>query len=558
MKKILVLIIFLGAATGGFAQYIAEHVSNKSIYEFLDELAAQKVIELNSAVKPYSRIFIAQKLAEADAAKAQLPQVMQKELSFYKDAYRMEMDKDTVLKWKQTFNIFKKKPHIATSTHPFGFHYKDSRMTFSIKPVYSYNWFVNANGNAYHSYGGAEAYATFKGLGIYASLRDNFVSKLFEEPTYFTQRTGAAYKKNEGDRGGADFSEMRAGITYAWKWGDVGLVKDHFVWGNNYNGSNIFSGRTPSFPHLRLHLNPVKWLDFNYVHGWLVSEVIDSAASYIDNGYRRWVYKPKYMAANMITITPFKRLNISLGNSIIYNDLGGVHAAYLIPVAFFKSMDHTVSHGIENQNSQMYIDVSSRQIKNLHLYGSLFVDEFSITRLRVKEEHNFLSWKGGFVVYNLPLKNSHFHFEFTQTTPLTFKHRINGTTFESNKYNLGHYLRDNSREVFLAFNYKPVPRLRTSISYTFAEHGNEYAYVRSAMVGKYPILDSITWKSSVVSLLAEYQFVNNCYVYVGYDISNIQTFDVEDKTAQEYMDLYTSAFFQGKTNTLRFGFNIGF
>jgi hypothetical protein len=34
----------------------------------------------------------------------------------------------------------------------------------------------------------------------------------------------------------------------------------------------------------RLSLYPVKWLEFNYIHGWLVSEVIDSARSYYTNG----------------------------------------------------------------------------------------------------------------------------------------------------------------------------------------------------------------------------------------------------------------------------------
>ena len=69
---------------------------------------------------------------------------------------------------------------------------------------------------------------------------------------------------------------MQGGVTYSWKWGNAGLVKDNLQWGNNYNGANIFGGNNPTFVQLRLHISPVKWFDFNYFHGWLNSMVVDS------------------------------------------------------------------------------------------------------------------------------------------------------------------------------------------------------------------------------------------------------------------------------------------
>ncbi len=166
--------------------------------------------------------------------------------------------------------------------------------------------------------------------------------------------------------------------------GSVGLVKDKLQWGNNYNGANIFGGNNPSFVQLRLHLNPVKWFDFNYFHGWLNSMVVDSARSYwVTNSYGtdyREVYHKKFIAANMFTFTPLNYLNISAGNSIVYTDID-LYPAYLIPVFFYKSVDHSVNSGINNMNSQMFFDISSRQIRHLHLYTSLFVDELSVKRI---------------------------------------------------------------------------------------------------------------------------------------------------------------------------------
>lgn len=556
-KKIIILILTLLTANSN-AQFIPEHISNKAIYSFLDELAGSRIIQLNSAVKPYSKEMITSKLSEAKLQKEKLTPRQQKELDFYLRAYRLENKSDTLLGWNEKLNLFKKNKHLATSTNPFGLHYKDSQFTFSARPIYGYQYFTNSKGRVFHTWGGAEAYATIKVLGIYASLRDNHESQLLARPTYFTQETGGNFKENEGGRAGGDYSEMRGGITYAWKWGDVGLVKDHFEWGDNYNGSNIFSGRTPSFAHLRLHLKPAKWIEFNYVHGWLISEVKDSARSYYNWGKMRWAYRQKFLAANMITVTPFKGLNISAGNSIIYADLGGIHPAYLIPVAFYKSIDHTLNHAIDNQNSQMFIDISSRQIRNLHLFLSVFIDEFSVTRLSVKEAHNFISWKTGMHLNRLPIKDLSLTAEYTRTTPITYKHYIPVCTFESNTYNLGHYLRDNSEEIFASLNYHPVVRLHTQLALTMARHGNEYVYDRRKDIDRLPFLTDNSWKSTQVSFKTDYQFMNNAYVFAAYCYSDVKGFDLDGKTAQYYLDLFTAPFYQGISHTLSFGFNLGF
>lgn len=70
-------------------------------------------------------------------------------------------------------------------------------------------------------------------------------------PGYLNDFPGYEYKESSG---GGDYSDSRGGIKYAWNWGSVGLVKDNVVWGDNYHGSNILSGRAPSFPMLTLHL----------------------------------------------------------------------------------------------------------------------------------------------------------------------------------------------------------------------------------------------------------------------------------------------------------------
>jgi len=354
-KNCLLLFAFLISVLFLNSQTVFEHVSNKNIYDFVDELASGGIVEINSAIKPYSRMFIAKIITEAEQKKDQLTKRQIKELAFYHNAYKQELD--SLPDYKPSFDLldilFKNKnKNFVTAVNPLGLFYKDPFFSFSIKPIWGINYFIKGNSNIWHRWGGLEAH-TYIGehWGMYASLRDNTESEILSAPEFFTQRGGGGnFKRNE--TGGVDFEEMRGGIVYSWDWGVFGLIKDHLNWGNNYNGANIFNDRPPSITQLKLQIKPVRWFELNYFHGWLVSMVIDSSRSYFytinNNQYYRPIYQPKYMAANMITITPWKKLNFSFGNSIVYSDMN-VYPGYLIPFMFYKAIDHTVNSGIDNQ-----------------------------------------------------------------------------------------------------------------------------------------------------------------------------------------------------------------
>src|SRR5664280_1855186 len=80
--------------TAIFSQEIPQSVNNTGIYDFLDELANNKIISINSAIKPYSRLFIAQRLKEAEEKKEQLNPRQQNELGFYLTDFRKELKED--------------------------------------------------------------------------------------------------------------------------------------------------------------------------------------------------------------------------------------------------------------------------------------------------------------------------------------------------------------------------------------------------------------------------------------------------------------------------------
>jgi hypothetical protein len=543
-----------------YTQTVPVHYLNTGIYDFIDELANDKIIEINSAIKPYSRNFIYKKLKEAESKKGNLNKRQQKDLTFYLKIYAFVGDLNyNPYAEKAKMNILKKRSGFNTGINPLGLFYKDSSFSFSIKPIWGIRYYSNDQGQIQHTWGGAEAYATVgKNWSIYASLRDNYQTEVLAFPQYFTQQEGGNYKINVQGREGGDYSEMRGGINYSWKWGTIGLVKDHLQWGNNYNGANIFGGQQPSFGMIKLHLNPIKWLDFNYYHGWLVSEIIDSSRSYTtSNGDWRAVYRDKYIAANMYTFKPFKNFHFSIGNSIVYSDVNP-HIEYLIPFLFYKSVDHTLNHGIDNQNSQMFGDFSFRMIKHLHLYGTIFIDEFSTTRIGKEEESNFYGYKLGSKLNNWPINNIYLTFEYTKTSPITYKHRVPTLTYESNKFNLGHYLRDNSKEYYVNLGLKPMRGLKVEISYLNAKHGNEYQYTDGSEAILLPFMESVIWSKESYSLKILYEFISEAYLYFNFTNSNIKGYDVDGQTAQYFLNLYTPPSFQGKNNMFTLGFNIGF
>lgn len=545
-KKIKYLFFFvtLFINTNINSQEVYEDVLNRNIYNFLDELANEKIISLNSSIKPYSKDLIRTKLTHA-YKKEKISQKLKEEIAYYLEKY----------KDYRSENLNQK---IEIKMRSFKIVFKDSESFVIVKPIWGYKSSINKNGKFQHLYGGLSADINLnRNWAIYANLRDNTMSEGIAKYNYFSSERGGNYKTWLNN----DFSEMKGGVIYSFKKGSIGLVKEHIEWGDNYFGSNILSGRTPSFPLIKLNLKISSFLELNYLHGWLVSEDIDSSSSYYSSsGDYRGIFREKYIAANLIAFNITKHTILSLGNSIIYGDINGIHPGYLFPFFFYKSIDHTLNNGVENQNSQFFINVSSREIKHLHVYSSLFVDEFQKDRVFIDSLNNFLSFKIGVKISNWPISNISNIFEFNQTNPMTYQHTVEGTSFESNQYNLGHYMRDNSKVINYKLLYKINKKLKFSFDYLYAFHGDEvkYNFNNGYDPTAIPILENKTWDNKSYKLKIAYELTDNIFINLEYLNSTIQGYDNNNFLAQYYLDRFTPAFYHGKNNTFTTSINIGF
>ena len=467
------------------------------------------------------------------------------------------------------------------------FHYADENFECKINPILGMDLTMNGHGMVMHRWYGAEIRADIVDhLAVWGSIRDHSYSGEYLDEAYFksvgqSKRQGALLSRPEFMNNlpgvsyhpmsyGGDYAEIRAGIkAYTW-WGSIGLVKDNLQWGDSYYSSNIISNHAPSFPMIELKLKPAKWFRLDYIHGFLASEVVDSTKYYVGNGDLKGVkekyYRPaaKYIAANMLTFTPVKGLDLSVGSSIIYGT-GSMWAAFSLPISFFNSIDHQMNfNAADNENTQIFLNISTRNLKYTHFYASLFVDEFSLSRWReASNQFNFFGWKVGARVSNWPVRDLSLTAEYTQTNPGTYEHLYDVLKYTSNSYGLGHYLGDNAREVVAKVTYKPVRGLTLDVSYVGAWKYNELVYgYGTTFITRKPY-ENVVWRNDEVKLHAVYEVVNNAYAFVDVGWNNARGFDVDnDNTgaeirldAQGYLKRYTPAFYWGENVTVKMGFS---
>ncbi len=493
--RTLLTLLLLCCGITSHSQVIPEPVGDEAVYLFLDELAGDGIIGLNRAVKPYPRKVIAEQLQEADSQRDLLSRRQQKELDF----------------WLVNYSLTEGDGKLKLLFNPATAQYRDSLFSVTVSPILgltagltpdaSEDWLTGVARKRTISWkNGAKVYGSYGRWAFFAALQDNHQDPLLGSTLYLTRERGGHIKN------GTDFSEMTGGVSYMWRWGDISFLKDSPVWGSGYAGTNILSGRAPSFMQIRLHLKPADWVEMTWLHGWLTSMVVDSSRSYwLTNAYGteyREIYHKKYIAANLFTFTPVPRLHISLGNSVVWSD-PRITPYYLMPIFFYKSVDHGVNSGINNSNAQMFIDISSNSFRHLHLYGTLFIDELSTARFTTPD-YNFFSWKGGFRAGNFSFTpDIWLTAECTFTYPLTFQHNVPVTTFENQGYNLGHWLRDNSRSWYLALDYRPIRAMTLRFWHEWSERGTDYQSVGGPRVGL-PYLGTIEWKNVATGFEASY------------------------------------------------------
>ncbi len=573
------------------AQRIPQMIEYTEVYDFLEELTTDGVIETNAAVKPYTRDYIAARLMEAyEKLKIKNEELnggltygerrQLEDLQFYLQDFALECDTlptyysyghKHVTQWKtavSNLNLADPSLHILT---------KDKIFKMRVRPILGMDLSYNKKGLLTHRVYGAEIQMDIAHhVSIWGSIRDNswdgtrlkesYFPTIYDQisgarvtkPQYLNNLAGVQYKESNY---GGDFSDSRGGISlYAW-WGSIGIQRERVTWGDAQHCSNILSAHNPAVPMLTLQLTPCKWFQFDYFHAWLVSNVIDSTYYYAENykeGVTKYNYRPanKFMAANMFTFMPCKYIQFGFGNSIVYAERN-VQAAYFIPIAFYKSLDHLLTKGMstENQNSQAFATITVRPTDHLRLYGSFFLDEFKLARLKKSNpQKNPISYLVGFNWSGWPVKGLALRGEFMRSYIATYVHSIAVLDYTSNSYQMGHYMGANAQSIWLQLSYRPTRSLRLTLDYTRDTKYTAYDYIRGDIkniISQTPFKNAI-WKNDEISFRAVYEVFNNCYAHIDMAYNYARAGNAAD------LEQYSPVYLQGKNLTMSCGLSFGF
>ncbi len=531
--------LFTLCTIGLNAQTVWEN-HRSEIYPYLYRMSQKGLIDFQDIIRPVSRLQIANALDSLQTKKIQLSSIEQKELAFYLQEFKaIEGNEDAKIR------LIKKDAN--QRLRGLFLHHKDFQL--NADPFGSIMQVSGTGKNFTQVSNGIQFWGQAKKIAFQFSYRD------------FTETgTGIdSFRKESPETGiiklfnpsttSQNFSEIRTNISYTWNNGSISIGKDHLLWGYGENGRIVLSDKAPTAPFIRFNYKPFKWLQFNYTHTWLNSNMIDSNATYGTNsggvsGNIRIRYIPKYMASHTLIFKPIKGLDIAVGESIVYSD--DLDIGFLIPINFFKVYDNNRSNYSINagSNGQFFAQISSRNhLKNTHLYASVMIDEIRVAQIfnRAKSR-NQLGYTVGASVTDALLHYLTLGAEYTRINPFVYNNLLPAQNYTQYDLALGDWMGNNADRFTLFAKYTPLPRLKINARLQSIRKGGAGTMVQQYIAEPQPgFLFDYQKSRTDLFLQANYELINNFYITGSY----------------QYLKQSLSSGMKNTNTTVQLGFSYG-
>lgn len=548
MKNILILLLFTCFCNSAYTQAVVENVNN-SIYDYLYRNAQKGNIELNDMVRPLLRNQIAGYLKEIKTKVEADPKILnnieRKELDFYIAEYGLGIVEGVKNTSKEQF--MKKDPRgrvrffslvqpltvdslpaeaglrLTVNRQPS----TDNRQLpfqFNIAPILQGSINASDANNYFITRAtGVQLWASLgKRWGFQAYYRDVFENgEGIDFDRAFTPNPGIVKVTNPTAKT-FNYADVRASVHYQWNTGALSIGKEQYVVGYGINGNLINSTKAPSFPYLRLQQKILKWLTFEYTHAVLSSGLIDTPNSYRVNnggvfGGQRFKPIPKYYVNHSVLINLMKGLQLQVGESVIYSDK--IQPGYWLPLMFFKAWDQYVSGNNLNAgaNTQIYGQISSRnQLKNTHLYATLFIDEISPQVIfNSTKSRNQIGFNLGGSITDLPgLPYVTLNAEYTRINPFVYQNLLPAQNYSNNGYVMGDWMGSNADRLIGEIKYTPIPRLRINLRHEMIRKGGANSVDQQYFAQPQPkFLNNLQFKQQQTMGRVVYECKQNLYFH---------------------------------------------
>ncbi len=271
-----------------------------------------------------------------------------------------------------------------------------------------------------------------------------------------------AYVQSKYGSGGYDYDDTEMQLAFRLGLVHLYVEKIRNTWGYGRGGQVVLSGKAPSYPQIRASIQLLHNLKFTAYIGFLNSRLVDSSRSYMDYtdgtlaNYRE-VDRSKYIFAHLLEYSPLERLNLAAGEEMIVSDRFAPEYM-LLPLSFYHN-SYIQGGGLDQTNiwggaRYTYPGLGS-------VYGTLYVDDFDFSK-------GFYIVAGtiGATLIDIEHRKFDLTLEFTGLRPFVYANNITALYRTSNFYPLGDWLGQNAERAQLWVDYRPVPELWFSASYT--------------------------------------------------------------------------------------------
>lgn len=512
-----------------------------TVYSYLSRISQRGIIDINDIVLPLSKDYIYSKLDELSKKIDQLTPLERDELSFYLKEYTLWWRNDPKTGFEGDYKSILQS-RIGDRFRIFAFQNKD--FSLNIQPILG---FQNESRNGYGYYKnwkGFWVYGYFgKAIGYSLDFRASSESgNIGDYLRLFSPETGVIGVRT--DYKTFDYNEFNASISAKWKWGKIILGKDYLQIGYGQGGKVIMSNKAPSFPMIRIDVNPTNWLSFLYAHGWLNSLIVDSTSIYstpIPNRMQ-YQYRNKFIAIHSVSLSIGKKIKFMVGESAVYSDK--LRIEYLIPISLFSAASHYMGE-LENNsvsNSQIFTQISFRNLlKNTHIYGSFFIDE-----LRLKQwgndttsSRNHTAYTLGVNITDVLIPNLTATIEYTKIQPFAYIHFLPVQTYMNNGYNLGHWIGPNADQLFFQLRYRLMRGLTLDMIYEYIRKGTVGSAIQQVYDNKelFPFLWGDVRKIHEFQVKAQYEILHDLFVSMKYSNQYIESPQYNNNTTNDVFSI---------------------
>ncbi len=470
----LILFLALGLSAVGSARGQVEHVQiTHPVYSFLLRAETRGFLpHFSLSALPLQWKEIVGALKQIRNHQKELSAAETEILLRYEAEFEITKRKNAVIIYSKSDSTPLFFDNLTSNDEKLIYHFRDEKNSVRIYPLGSVDFNYrrengNTNRNVTIASGGLRAFGTIdNSVGYYLQATNGSVlggsREMALEDTKLSQ--SIKFRKLNSD---IDFTESHIRYDNDWFYGIIG--RESRLLGAGLNQRLFLSTTAPPFDAVSVGARFTNF-EYRFTHGSLLA----LPETKFDVGIST---EPpsKYVAIHRFAFKP-EWGEIALWESVVYSGRG-VDLAYLNPLSFFKSLEHSLR---DRDNSMMGFDATVRPMDGLQLKGSFLLDDIIFSNIGKKMWNNKTGWNIA-AIAALPYSID-FGLEYSRIEPYTFSHFNPQNAMTNDSLLFGSVLLPNSDQIAAKFRWWWGNRYPLEINVSFTRHGNNIYDTNDSLV----------------------------------------------------------------------------